>query len=618
MKQILITDTRLLGADSGFTTTLFRALHCKDSLLTLSTSAAPSFLNAGLLRVIISRLRDTTLLPEDAEPDITVYITLFAKLIIVGPLVKRGQAGCTYCLRTRIPNAIGAKWPLHPVEPHLSPAHITIIARLIYSLISEQLSHSPTKRLYLLHEDTLSVTSEGFAPSSLCPKCSKMNWLPFESLVDELSKESSPTRRYPVSVVGSAVKSTYGGARFGICRNIRRDLQTPVPMVIANVVVPNRSTEPVIGRSNSFVISECIAAVEGLERYCGLVKDPPHLVVGTFNDFQSVAINPRLLGLHAEDAYSSPSFRLSRFREDLAIEWAWGYYADNAQAVLVPACAAFYGYQSDKYPRFIYETSNGCAVGSSVAESILHGILELVERDSFLSTWYGERCHSRIAIDSLCDKYVSELNTRIELMCSCQVELYNNTSDHGIPSVFAHVILSGENRPRQICAGGAGVSLTAAVQSALIELAGIIPRVSAVYPDRRREALLMLEDSGKVLSMEDHALLNALPEAQCRFEFLHGNLEQAVSSSSVEARLKSCANPRETLSQLLAGLSGVGYRAIVVDQTRSELRHVGLHCVKVIVAGLLPMTFGHLNRRVEFPGRKHSEFTKHELPHPFP
>lgn len=56
--------------------------------------------------------------------------------------------------------------------------------------------------------------------------------------------------------------------------------------------------------------------------------------------------------------------------------------------ILVPESIAYYSLgHRDAY---VYETSNGCAIGGSLEEAIFHGILEVVERDAFLLTWYAE------------------------------------------------------------------------------------------------------------------------------------------------------------------------------------------------------------------------------------
>jgi ribosomal protein S12 methylthiotransferase accessory factor len=69
----------------------------------------------------------------------------------------------------------------------------------------------------------------------------------------------------------------------------------------------------------------------------------------------------------------------------------------------------------------------------------------------------------------------------------------------------------------------------------------------------------------------------------------------------------------------------------VVDQTTPEMIRNGLHCVKVLIPGMLPMTFGHhltrltgLERVLRVPmelGYAKQPLTLEQLnphPHPFP
>lgn len=94
--------------------------------------------------------------------------------------------------------------------------------------------------------------------------------------------------------------------------------------------------------------------------------------------------------------------------------------------------------------------------------------------------------------------------------------------------------------------------------------------------------------------------------------------------------------PVADLSALLTAtvdrLAAAGLEVVTVDQTEPGLRRsLGLHCVRVVVPGALPMTFGHVNRRtrglprlLEVPHRlgrtdrplRHEDLSLH--PHPFP
>jgi len=88
---------------------------------------------------------------------------------------------------------------------------------------------------------------------------------------------------------------------------------------------------------------------------------------------------------------------------------------------------------------------------------------------------------------------------------------------------------------------------------------------------------------------------------------------------------------RDDLEEALRRYLDTGLDVIVVDQTTPEHRVGGFACVKVIIPGTIPMTFGHHNRRIdglprlyEIPhklGYRTRPLTPGEInphPHPFP
>jgi ribosomal protein S12 methylthiotransferase accessory factor len=52
------------------------------------------------------------------------------------------------------------------------------------------------------------------------------------------------------------------------------------------------------------------------------------------------------------------------------------------------------------------------------------------------------------------------------------------------------------------------------------------------------------------------------------------------------------------LHRLVSSVCQVADDVLIVDQTASILDPLGLHCVKVLAPGLLPVTFGHQYRRI--------------------
>ena len=89
-----------------------------------------------------------------------------------------------------------------------------------------------------------------------------------------------------------------------------------------------------------------------------------------------------------------PDFPFKPFNPDRPIDWVWGYSFLQERPILVPELLAYYSLGCGE--GFVYETSNGCALGGSLEEAIFYGIMEVVERDSFLMTWYAKLALPRL------------------------------------------------------------------------------------------------------------------------------------------------------------------------------------------------------------------------------
>ncbi|MBP2327942.1 thiazole/oxazole-forming peptide maturase SagD family component [Kibdelosporangium banguiense] len=133
----------------------------------------------------------------------------------------------------------------------------------------------------------------------------------------------------------------------------------------------------------------------------------------------------------------------------------------------------------------------------------------------------------------------------------------------------------------------------------------------------------MAADSTRVTVMSDHALLYAHPDTFSRLDFLTGSAKTRAFAASAPS-----GNPdlRADLTKLINRYLETGLDVIVVDQTTLEHRAGGFTCVKVLIPGTVPMTFGHANRRTANLPRLHtvpprlgsqpSGINPH--PHPFP
>jgi bacteriocin biosynthesis cyclodehydratase domain-containing protein len=212
--------------------------------------------------------------------------------------------------------------------------------------------------------------------------------------------------------------------------------------------------------------------------------------------------------------------------------------------------------------------------------------------------------------------------------------VFTNTLEQRIPSFWVMAVdPSGDpDRPKAVCAGGSALDAERGVLNALQELATCLEWRLMTYPRDRARAERLVHDASAVRTMDDHGLLYSHPDAFDRFEFL---LTSAPPRSFAEFRQTwhwpRHADLRQDLDEILGRYLGAGLDVLVVDQTRPEHRAAGFACVKVIVPGTLPMTFGHDARRVdglrrllEVPhqlGYRDRPLTQADInphPHPFP
>jgi ribosomal protein S12 methylthiotransferase accessory factor len=451
---------------------------------------------------------------------------------------------------------------------------------------------------------TLRVTSHRFLPDPLCPDCGD---LPADDaaaarivLRPRLKPAPGTYRVRAIADELDALKQTYVDAECGLIRTIRRDSVAGLAVAGAPMGLRTGQVESGYGRTRSYRSSEVIALLEALERYGGMQPGGKRTVVRAgYNEVRDQAVDPRILGLHSPDSYRTPGFRFRPFDPDAPYSWVWGYSFARQAPVLVPEAYAYYGTHDQN--AFVYEISNGCALGGCLEEAILYGILEVAERDAFLMTWYARMPVPRIDPDSARDRAIPTLVDAVEAETGYRVLIFDITLEQGIPSFWVMAVdPSGpDDRPKVVCAAGSHLDPERAVENALSELGPILASTVDTFADRRERARQMVADPLLVRTMEDHSTVNADAGAFDRFGFLLGSTKVRSLADIATPHEYRNTDLRDDLQSVIGRYLGTGLDVIVVDQTTDEHRAGALSCVKVIIPGTLPMTFGHPMRRVE-------------------
>jgi ribosomal protein S12 methylthiotransferase accessory factor len=567
---------------------------------------------------------------------------------IIGPLVRPDTPGCSRCMDIRRLIAGPDRREMWELQLRMATVGdvlrdawatrtgLSQMAILICNEVERILQGEPGRleeKVFITNLRTLTNESHLFLPDPLCPICS-----PLPDDTPELAQirlESSPKikdagyRSRSMDELKTVLVKDYLDYRTGVMNGKMQDIRLPFADVLVNMPL-FEGDEGVAGRSNSYEMSELTAILEGLERYCGVEPRGKRKVVrDSYHHLKDKALNPAKVGLHETEQYAQPHFPFKPYHPDDPMNWVWGYSFLQKRPILVPELLAYYslGYGEG----FVYETSNGCALGGSLEEAIFHAIMEVVERDSFLLTWYAKLPLPRLDLRSTNNKELELMVDRIHEVAGYELHFYNSTMEHGIPSVWAVAKNRSSKGVNLICAAGANPDPVRAVKSSLFELAGMMVRHDKKLEENRQKYEVMLKNPFAVRTMEDHGMLYGLKEAEARLDFLldHQRPLRTFAEEFKEPPVNT--DLKEDLEDILQRFRRLDLEVIVVDQTTPITRRNGLFCVKVLIPGMLPMTFGQhlirvkgLERVLKVPMKL--GFIKQPLsyeqlnpyPHPFP
>lgn len=567
---------------------------------------------------------------------------------VVGPLVRRGLSGCTQCADTRRLLAGRDRRETWMLQKRLSEAggipcdawaSCTGLLQMAFLLVTESQKVLQGKRsrseerMFFIDMKTLQCTSHFFLPDPLCPVCGRLlEDTPETALISlqptpKISEKSYRCRS--LEEMKDFLIEDYLDYKTGLLNGKMVDLVSPFADVSVNLPMFDHD-EPTAGRTHSYAESELAAIMEGLERYCGMApRSKRTMIIDSYRNLADYALNPVTVGLYAKEQYERPNFPFKPFHLDDPTDWVWGYSFLRQSPIMVPQQLAYYS--SSCGQGFVYESSNGCALGGSLEEAIFHGIMEVVERDSFLLTWYAQLPLPRLDPYSAGDVELQLMVNRLQTVAGFDLHLYNATMENGIPSVW---VLAKNTKPtglNLICAAGANPDPVRAAKSAIHELSGMMLTLDEKFEANRERCVQMLHDPSLVRGMGDHWMLYSLPQAEERLQFLLEENRPLRTFQEEFNQTPSHTDLTDDLKDVLLVFRQLNLDVIVVDQTTPELKRNELFCVKVLIPGMLPMTFGHhltrvtgLERVLKVPAQL--GYAKQPLlleqlnphPHPFP
>ena len=398
-------------------------------------------------------------------------------------------------------------------------------------------------------------------------------------------------------------------SELSIIRNQRNVMsEASVPESVTRVAWRRGTRETFCG-AKSFQPKEAllVARCEAIERshvVYPYFDDPP--VYGTYSELTNVAIDPKSLFFRvAPPGRSSPPYE--NYNDSTPMYWTWAFDILAGKPYLVPAQDVWFN--TDIFPEetiCIGSTTSGCAIGNSLEEASLFAILETIERDAFLTTWYLRRTCDQIDPESVRFEPFQLLWVRLRsVFPNYSFHLFDITADTAIPAVSIVALRERGNGPRTLHTAAARPVAERALFAALKDVAGELR--SEMQPTRRQYCMQFLEKPELLRSPDDHRDFYGLDESFERLSFIDFESDPKLDVDKLNRRSivtpQDSYNLRELVEEIVRHLNGLGIKVLLKDITHPLFRRHDFSCVKAIIPGLYPIWFGYRGARFSLTDR---------------
>jgi ribosomal protein S12 methylthiotransferase accessory factor len=238
------------------------------------------------------------------------------------------------------------------------------------------------------------------------------------------------------------------------------------------------------------------------------------------------------------------------FAELTSLEWAMGHDLINDIEVFVPENSVFHPYNPKSGNQLFRSNTNGLASGNTIEEAVLHGLLEVIERDALSIAEYTRNPGKEIVLDDG-DGLNYELKRRMD-ETGIKVKLWLLDSDIDIPTVVAALDDTVLKDPALLVMGaGSHLSPEIAVTRALTEAAqSRVVQIHGAREDTDRERVV------RTFGYDHMKKLN---------NYWYEELEQVRMD---ELKDSSSNTPANNIKTVLERLDGIADGAIIVNLSR--------------------------------------------------
>jgi len=272
------------------------------------------------------------------------------------------------------------------------------------------------------------------------------------------------------------------------------------------------------------------------------------------------------------------------------LEWVGAYDLINKEEVFVSANAVYHPYDAPgQCQKLFLSNTNGLASGNVIEEAILHGMLEVIERDAISIAQFTRNLGKEILLTKE-DGHLYEIARKFK-EAEIELKIWLVPTDTGIPTVIAATDDVKLKDPALLVMGaGSHLKPATAVVRAITEAAqSRVVQIQGAREDTNREGFI------RSVGYDRMKRLNY-------FWFEEG---EKVSLSEVQDLSRK--SPAENIDLILEKLRGLAEKVLVVDLSRKE---VAVPVVRVIIPGFELFTVDRDRKGKRISSGKRRDFSR--------
>lgn len=284
------------------------------------------------------------------------------------------------------------------------------------------------------------------------------------------------------AILDSIVRSQrYVSVQNGILKYIvRADRMNDDPRIISYGINPGNTTllggKKYLGQSSGCNYDKYNAYLstigETIERYCPAFYDISKMRKSSYSNRDFTAIAPSSFAMFhpkQERILAEGHFPITPFKDDTVVYWTLCTDLTTGEKVYCPSSFIYLPWSSDDKP-ILYASSTGLAAHTNRNKALITCLYEIIERDSFVLTWFQKIVPSKIIIDR-------DIRTFLDKNVPGKYEwnFFDITYDLGVPTVYGICCGEADYGPFIAVSTATRSTLGDAIRKVILEIQQTIP-----------------------------------------------------------------------------------------------------------------------------------------------